>query len=320
MKVAARGMLLFLTPAYFGYSNDGWYSTIEANGVRKMEQYGRYIGTRYAACRNIIWVIGGDRTPPETKTGDALARGILAGQPGALLTAHANSEAEVDRIWGKYPWLSINSLFTYKAVWPRAVALYHRSSKPFFLIESAYENDGFNAQTPTRMRTQAYQAILAGSTGELFGNNPIWHFDGPGCCSSTQFPTTWKRALGLEGSKSMTVLGKVFADYAWHTLKPDLDARFVTAGLSSGLDRVAAAVAADRSFAMAFVPSARRIRLNINRLRGPVNIVWVDPTNGARRPAATSVRGRLTLVTPSRNAKGGGDWLLIAEGRRVASK
>ncbi len=48
------------------------------------------------------------------------------------------------------------------------------------MIESAYENDGFNPQTPTRMRTQAYQAILGGSTGHVFGNNPIWHFDGPG--------------------------------------------------------------------------------------------------------------------------------------------
>ena len=179
-KAAARGMLVLLAPAYFGYSGDGWYDAIQANGAQRMEQYGRYVGERYSGCRNIIWVIGGDRTPKDTSTGDALAHGILAADPKALMTAHADSEAPVDRIWGAYKWLGVNSLFTYEGVWPRAVALYKRSAKPFFLIESAYENDGWNRQTPARMRTQAYQAILGGATGQVFGNNPIWHFDWTG--------------------------------------------------------------------------------------------------------------------------------------------
>jgi hypothetical protein len=315
-EAAAHGMLVLLTPAYFGYSDDGWYNTIKENGVSKTEEYGRFLGARYAGCRNIIWVIGGDRTPEETATGDALARGIAAGQSAGVLTAHANSDAPVDRIWGARGWLSVNTLFTYKAVWPRAVALYNRSSKPFFLIESAYENDGWNKQTPTRMRTQAYQAILGGSTGHVFGNNPIWHFDGPGCCSSVQFPTTWKAALGLEGSRSMTVLGRIFAGHAWWAMKPDADARFVTAGISSGQDRVAASVANDRSFGMAFVPSTRTIRLNVGRLRGPADIVWIDPTTGARRRAASAVTGRVTLATPGINARRGEDWLLVAKARK----
>jgi uncharacterized protein DUF4038/collagenase-like protein with putative collagen-binding domain len=319
-NAAARGMLVLLAPAYFGYSGDGWYDAIVANGPQRMEQYGRYVGERYAACRNIIWVIGGDRTPKDTATGDALARGILAADPKALLTAHADSEAPVDRIWGKYEWLGVNSLFTYKGVWPRAVALYKRSAKPFFLIESAYENDGWNPQTPTRMRTQAYQAILGGATGHVFGNNPIWHFDGPGCCSSVEFPTTWENALGLEGSKSMSVLRMIFSRYPWYAMTPDTSNTFVTTGLSSGLDRVAASVANDRSFAMAFIPSARTVRLNLGRLRGPANLVWIDPSDGARRRGVSSAAGRLAIATPGVNAKGREDWLLIADTRPPSAR
>ena len=312
-KAAKHGLLVLLDPAYFGYSDDGWYDVIEDNGVQKLEQYGRYLGTRYSHCPNIMWVIGGDRTPKDTATGDALARGIVATQPRALLTAHADSEAPVDRIWGGYEWLGVNTLFTYKDVWTRAIALYKRSARPFFLIESAYENDGFNPQTPTRMRTQAYQAILGGSTGHVFGNNPIWHFDGPGCCSSVPFPTTWQKALGLEGSQSMSVLGKVFSRYPWYAMTPDTKATFVTSGLGRGLDRVAASVANHGSLALAFIPSARTIRVSLKRFRRPAALTWVDPTNGARRPAGSVAATSVTLRTPGTNARSGPDWLLVAQ-------
>lgn len=312
-KAAKHGLLVLLDPAYFGYSDDGWYDVIDGNGVQKLEQYGRYLGTRYSHCPNIMWVIGGDRTPKDTATGDALARGIVATQPRALLTAHADSEAPVDRIWGGYKWLGVNTLFTYKDVWTRAIALYKRSARPFFLIESAYENDGFNPQTPTRMRTQAYQAILGGSTGHVFGNNPIWHFDGPGCCSSVPFPTTWQKALGLEGSQSMSVLGKVTSRYPWYAMTPDTKATFVTSGLGRGLDRVAASVANHGSLALAFIPSARTIRVSLKRFRRPAALTWVDPTNGARRPAGSVAATSVTLRTPGTNARSGPDWLLVAQ-------
>ncbi len=52
------------------------------------------------------------------------------------------------------------------------------------------------------MRLQTYQAALNGAAGQIFGNNPIWHFDGPGLYS---VPTTWHQALNSRGAQSMTV-------------------------------------------------------------------------------------------------------------------
>jgi hypothetical protein len=312
-KAADRGLLVLLDPAYFGYANDGWYDLMVANGATKIEQYGRYVGQRYSRCANILWVIGGDRTPPDTALGDSLVRGIQATDPDSLFTAHADSEASVNEIWGKSPWLALSTVFTYHDVWPRAVAIYKQAAKPFILIESAYENDGWNVQTPTRIRTQAYHALLAGAAGQVFGNNPIWHFDGPGCCSADQFPSTWRDALRLEGSRSMTVLASVFGRYAWYGLEPDVDSTFATAGISDGQDRAAAAVARDGAFGIVFIPSARTITLDLHRLRGPANLLWIDPTNGVERRGPTGASGTLRIATPGANATSGQDWLLIAQ-------
>jgi hypothetical protein len=80
-------------------------------------------------------------------------------------------------------------------------------SVPFFLIESAYENE-HNA-TDQRLRTQADHAVLSGAAGQVFGNNPIWHFDGPGLYPA---PMTWQEALGGKGTQSMTHLQSLLAD------------------------------------------------------------------------------------------------------------
>ena len=58
------------------------------------------------------------------------------------------------------------------------------------LIETIYESE--HDATPDQIRRQAWQAMLSGAAGQFFGNNPIWHFDGP-----TLYPFTgdWKQAL-----------------------------------------------------------------------------------------------------------------------------
>ena len=87
---------------------------------------------------------------------------------------------------------------------------------PFFLIESAYENE--HEATEQRLRTQAYQAVLSGAAGQVFGNNPIWHFDGPGLYPA---PVTWQQALGSRGAQSMTHLRDLLTSLPWWQLEPD---------------------------------------------------------------------------------------------------
>jgi Putative collagen-binding domain of a collagenase/Protein of unknown function (DUF4038) len=146
----------------------------------------------------------------------------------------------------------------------------------FFLIESVYENT-YNA-TDRRLRTDAYHAMLSGAAGQVFGNNPMWHFDGPGLYPG---PMTWQQALGSEGLQSMTHLQELLAGVSWWLLAADLINSFLTSGIGSGLDRAVAARAADRSFAIVYLPSAREITLDLAQLAGPrVAARWYDPRNG----------------------------------------
>jgi Protein of unknown function (DUF4038) len=138
---------------------------------------------------------------------------------------------------------------------------------PFFLIESVYENE-HNA-TDRRLRTDAYHAVVSRAAGQAFGNNPMWHFDGPGLDPA---PVTWQEALGSEGSQSMTHLRELLADISWWLLETDLINSFLlTSRIGRGFDRAVATRAADRSFAIVYLPSARGITLNLGQLARPTH-------------------------------------------------
>ena len=82
--------------------------------------------------------------------------------------------------WGREPWLSLNSVYTQsgRTAWRQQIERAHKGQMPFIFIESTYENE--HGATQQQLRVQAYDALLSGAAGQVFGNNPLWHFDGPG--------------------------------------------------------------------------------------------------------------------------------------------
>jgi hypothetical protein len=189
--------------------------------------------------------------------------------------------------------------------------------KPYFLIESRYENERRDADgiSEQRLRTQAYQALLSGAMGQVFGNAPIWYFNAKGLFPEIRL--TWQHELNGRGSQSMTHLGSLFAAYSWWKLEPDASNATLTAGLGSGRDRAVAARAADGSFAIAYMPSVRTVTVNLAQLAGPqVNIRWYDPANGTYATAEGSplrASGPQTFRPPGKNSSKFGDWALIIE-------
>jgi hypothetical protein len=150
--------------------------------------------------------------------------------------------------------------------------------------------------------------------GHVFGNNPIWHFDGPGL-----FPvgSTWQQAMSSPGTASMEHFGTVFSGLAWWQLVPDITNTFLRDGVGNGNDRAAAAVSQDRSLAVVYIPSKRQVTLDLSRMAGAsVTLTWFDPTSGQMSPAeesAMSTGGTLSVEPKEKNAEGSGDWVLIAK-------
>jgi hypothetical protein len=314
-RAAEEGFLVLLTPSYIGCCSDGWYRAMVANGVDQLSDYGEYLGRRYRDFTNILWVHAGDGDPPRKDLVSAIAEGIQRYDPRALHTAHGAPDSAVADYWAGAGWLDINNVYTYGPVYERALAQYARRDRmPFFLIESAYENEHGAAEQ--RLRTQAYQAVLSGAAGQVFGNNPIWHFDGPGVYAA---PIGWREALDSRGAQSMTHLRALFGSIPWWELRPDIENKLLIAGLGSSEERAVAALAVDRSFALLYLPSHREITVDLTQLAGPeVRARWYDPAAGRftdmEATFDASASRRFRPLRPPNNA-GFDDSVLLLESR-----
>lgn len=316
-RAAEEGFLVLLTPSYAGFNGgeEGWYRAMVAAGPTSLRRYGEYLGRRYSDFDNIIWVQGGDYDVPDKSLVRALAEGIRAQDPDALQTSHGSSESSSLDHWSGEGWLTINAVYTYAPAFAEIEEQRKHAPMPFFLIESIYENE--HGATGQWLRMQAYQSLLLGAAGQVFGNNPIWHFDGPGIYS---VPVTWEESLESEGARSMTHLRSLIDGLAWWTLVPDQEGGLLVGEQGPRDARAVAAAGSDGAFALVYLPSRREIEVDLSRLVGPrVLARWYDPAAGRFSPAtaaalpADGVHRFGSDLAP--NASGQDDWILLLESR-----
>ncbi len=292
-RARALGLSMLITPAYLGFGGgaDGWYHTMLREGPTALRRYGAFIGARYRGFDNIAWVNGGDYAPPNRDIVRAVAEGIRETAPNALMTAHCGPEQSARDYWEGEPWLDFDAVYTYNDTGPPVRASYAREPvAPVILFESAYENE--HGAGGERVRRQAYEALVSGACGHVFGNNPIWHFDGPGVHPA---PSDWETQLDSAGARSMTHLKALFDRLPWWDFAPD-------ANLAEGA-RISAARGAGHG--MIYMAEGGALTL----ARTPRRARWFDPSNGEEH-AARSARA---LSAPPQNAAGERDWVLLVE-------
>ena len=314
-QAAQRGFLVAMTPAWLGFNAgpEGWYAEMTAAGREKLRDYGRYLGRRFGRFENVLWIHGGDYNPPDKDLVRAVAEGIREFDHHSLNTVHCAPGYSGRDIWKGEPWLQLDTVYTYGPVYPPIVdRLRDSEALPFLLMESAFENE--HGIDERGLRKQAYQALLTGAAGHVFGNNPIWHFDGPGIYHTD---LRWKDALASRGAQSMTHLRNLFSVIEWPVLVPDLDGRFLAMGHGEDPERAVAAFASNGSFAVVYLPEARPLTLHLARLAGHnFRMRWYDPSDGTFQTADAPQKLHETVVTlnpPSANRAGYGDWLLLVE-------
>lgn len=303
------GVLVLMAPAYVGANGggQGWYAEMAAAGPEALRAYGRYVGKRFARYPNIVWVQGGDYDPPDRNLIEALAAGIAEGAPGAMQTVHGNRDTVTGAYWAQAGWLALDTVYTYDDVAAATRARYHTGPRrPFFLIEALYE--GEHGVEASEIRRIAYGALLSGASGQVYGNNPVWHFDGPGLYAA---PAGWREALASMGAQSITHLANLFARLDWWKLAPD-EGRFVRGVDGAPAASAVAAVAKDGSFAVAYLQGAASVDLDPAILAAPTGTVeWYDPSTGATvGPEAVADLRRLS-VPATLNASGDTDWVVV---------
>ena len=322
-QAGARGIAVWLCPAYLGWDggDEGFFKEINAAGKTALHGYGRFVGDRFKDLPNIVWMLGGDYAfpPPLRWLGDQLAAGLREGGAGQVITAHGGQTSAVET-FGDRSWLGMDTVYTYaddlRA--PLLTALQRSPARPFVLIETTYE--GEHDAKPERIRRQAWTALLSGASGQFFGNNPMWHFDGP-----TLFPFfgDWRTALDSVGSRDMARLGRFFQGLPWNELEPDRDGATVSVAGGPPAARAVVARTADGRLIVAYIPAlgegGREVTINLPGVPKPPRERWINPARD--EPPQEIIdqlwnpAGRVWMPTPGDNRAGANDWVLVLERR-----
>ena len=298
------GFVVFLAPAYLGVSggDQGWFSKVQEAGPVKMRAYGEAIARRFVRFHNIVWVLGGDFNAPDRQLVSSLAEGIAHVAPKALQSVHSGRNSNTAEIWGKQPWLGFDTVYTYDDVHAVISARRKAGKMPVILLEGAYE---FERETTARMiRRNAYGALLAGAAGQFFGNNPIWHFTGPGVFTADR---SWQEALDSPGARSMTVLKKLFDRLPWPQLQPDRERHIALKPESY------AASLPDGTLTVIY-GDADGFAVQADAIGKGRKAIWFDPVSGMFVNAGQpKIDGTVATYMPvkAENAGGGTDWVLL---------
>ena len=303
-RAAAKGFVVMLTPAYLGYDGgeEGWYEEMVAAGPEKLRSYGRFVGERFADLDNIIWVNGGDFTPPPEglELVEAVRDGLVEGGAGQLQTAHWSPEHSAIDV--EVNWLDLNTTYTYEPVYVKSSRDDAASPLPHLLIESQYEDDQFD-NTEQRLRSQTYEAVLTGGIGSVFGNGPIW-----------QFANGWSDALDSTGANDVSRAAKFFHTVQWDEFMPDIQTSMIVpdSGTFGDESVVVAASTSDGSAVVAYVPNERSVTVVLPVPTGVYTVRWYDPTDGTFSAATTSVGAdnELSVEHPGPNSASDFDWVL----------
>jgi uncharacterized protein DUF4038/collagenase-like protein with putative collagen-binding domain len=305
------GITLLMAPLYLGYQcgSEGWCAEVKAATTAEMHAWGDYVGARYAYVPNIVWVLGGD-TDPTVVAPKALemVNALLAHDTMHPWSAHNQRESWASDPWPNQSWLTVNSYYSYTLEhYEWAQAGYGMTPvRPFFLMESEYENE--HSVTQQQLRAAAYSTVLWGGCGDVYGNCPMWHF---GSSSTWCGSVDWRGALTSPGTESMTWAQRLFTSRHWWQLVPDYANAVLTggAGTYGQADYAVAATTSDGSSILAYLPTTRTVTIETGSLgAGPVRAWWFRPEDGAATFAGDFAAGATSFTPPA-----AGDWVLVVD-------
>jgi hypothetical protein len=306
---ASQGMAVLLVPAYLGFNggDEGWYQAMSNQSSAECLTYGEFLGRRYASKSNIIWVWGGDYTPPAGMGLNcliAIRDGIRQGGATQLASAHWAPETTSLAVSAFASSVDLVGVYSYQIVMPacraaRAVT----PRKPTYMFETCYENDPFGRCSGRgEIRRQHWWGLLGCGAGEIYGVNGVW-----------QFESEWQQKLGSPLSLHEQRLVAIVQQLPWQTFA--LHDALVTSDHGSGVSEIAVARSSDRVHALIYSPpsppgGASTITLDLTQMSGPVAATWLDPTADRSVAAGTNLTGSQTLTRPGANAAGDQDWVL----------
>lgn len=330
-KAAELGLYIALLPTWGDkVFKNRWGIGPEIFNRENARVYGTWIGNRYKARKNIIWVLGGDRTPrneSDVAIWRSMAEGIVTGAGGydqALMTFHPQPNDVNDGGSAKWfhndAWLDFNMLQTGHCrennVWDRIRAAYDKTpAKPVLDGEPLYEDHPvcFNAKdlgtsSAYDVRMFAYIDVFAGAFGHTYGCHDIWQMNAPHRQPVNGAHYPWYEAIDLPGAQQMQYLRALIESRPMLDRVPDQSLIDDARGSNDHIQ-------ATRGKDYLFVYSAQgnSFTVNTTRISGSAFVArWYDPRTGEVKDAGRFEGREAKTFTPPASGYGH-DWVLIVD-------
>jgi hypothetical protein len=295
-----KGIFVGFLPTWGDKVNKRWGKGPEIFNKDSARVYGEFLGKRYKASPNIIWILGGDRdvaNDAQRETWRAMAAGLQAGDGGThLITFHPMGGRHSSKDWQHDDWLAFNmiqsghaqkDLANYKMI-AEDYAL--APTKPCMDAEPRYEDHPVRGRKDGSYfddfdtRQAAYWSVFAGSMGHTYGHHSIWSMHDPDAPPAPGVPAkemkfTWDKAIDRPGGAAMTHLRRLIESRPFLSRVPDQE--LIAAGQGEGIDHVQAT--RGDGYAMVYLPTGKPVTIRLNRIAGATKVLawWFDPRAGS---------------------------------------
>ena len=320
-KADELGMYIGFLPTWGDKFNICLGSGPEIFSGKNARQYGKWLGERYKDRRNIIWILGGDRslnTSAHFEVINEMAHGIKEGDCGKhLMTLHPAGGYSSSHFVHDEKWLDFNMIqsghnSTNQDNYSMVEADYNRKVvKPTLDGEPRYEDHPihFNAINgyfdDYDVRQAAYWAVFAGSCGHTYGHHSIWSM----CTEPGEyFIMHWKDAIDRPGSSQVKYLRALIESKQGLDRVPDQE--FIAVNYI-GSNHMQATRGKD--YAFIYSPNGLMMKIKMGIISGSkVNAYWYDPRMGKTHFIDLyKNEGIIEFVPPSSGRNN--DWVLILD-------
>lgn len=327
--LGARNRLVFLRPLYPGFegSGNGYETAIDANGDSSCQDYGEYLGTKFAACPNLIWVYFGDNTSATMVSRmNALRTGIEStDRADRLTTVHLETASTSDSTGtgGVSGWTTtpITATYSLNTAFPptsenynqnphgRALTAYASATRPLIEIEPMGEAgpgvSGNDVLTGADYRSLIWQIHLSGSVHTVL----------------YQTATAAEEDDDSPGQQACAHLATLLRS-RFHELVPNTGSGLVTSGGGNvgEASYKCRALTADATLGIVHIRDGSTVTLNLAVMAGTGNVTarYYDPSSGVftTAPGSPFAQGSQVFVASSdvgTNDDGDDDWILVLE-------
>jgi hypothetical protein len=328
---ATHGLYVALLPTWGDKVAKGlWMSENVIFDEHNAQVYGRWIGARYAAASNVIWMLGGDRPAVHGDYDDrplwrAMAAAIRETNPHVLMTYHPSAGiGGTSKDLHDETWLDLNTFQSGHGggrdatTWQMIAADYTRTpAKPTLDSEPNYEDhpvDPWPQWKPENgyfrdwdVRKQLYRSVFAGGCGVTYGHHSMWQFLSAKFERVNHPECYWTEAITRPGAEQARHLRELIESKPFLTRIPDQS--LLIDAPSTRQDFVCATRDSAGTYALIYIPNANQtVRLNLSALTAPIaRASWFDPRTGdLLRIGDIDTRTPQSFTTPGR----GPDWVL----------